>query len=128
MKRILIFLIITIYAHGADFGGVNFSIISSEKEGSVYKTVLNDNSGIEINITSPANLSVKQQGIIANSYNTFFNWKEMKIASAHYIFEDTGLSIVLSIESLVYKNTNLNKYMPSGIQLYYNNFFRNNFV
>ncbi|OHD10310.1 MAG: hypothetical protein A2Y41_00080 [Spirochaetes bacterium GWB1_36_13] len=51
----------------------------------------------------------------------FFHLKNLKTESASFILTETDIQILLQIDEAEYKDTNLKEYLPSGIQLYYQN-------
>ncbi len=51
----------------------------------------------------------------------------MDISTVQLIFEDKKLSIILKLNSLIYKDVDLAPYMPSGIQLYFETFYEYDF-
>lgn len=110
MKKILLLIIFTL----------GITLYSLE-------TDITNKSGNIITVTSTTELTDQQQNLVLRTYEMLTSWEELVIEEIKFIYEEDKLSVLLSISSLIYQSTELSKYMPSGIQFYYETFYEYDF-
>lgn len=127
MKKILLISLITFNIYAGDLASYNLLLESQKEIDNRTETTIITPQNEVISVISTSELTVDQEDLIGRSFNTFFNWDELKIESFQMIFEDDQLSILIKPYSLIYNETDIAQYLPSGIQLYYDSFFEYDF-
>lgn len=127
MKRLLLLSLISFYMYAGDLESYNLKVKSESNVAGNIETEIESTGGMSLSIRSKKKLTEEQEDLVGRTYITFFNWKELNIESAKLVFEGRKLSIIFQIKDLTYNDVEISRFMPSGIQLYYDTFYEYDF-
>ena len=127
MKKLLLFLFSCTYLFSQEFITNELKLTESKKIINKTETIIVTSENLEIKTVSTKDLTTEQLTLVERTYNTFFKWNELKIASALITFDNLKLSIILNIDTLIINGEDVSPFMPSGIQVYYDKFFEYDF-
>lgn len=127
MRLFFLLLAISTLAYSQDFTTTGLKELDRKVIGNSVNIVLEDGNKRVIEVVYKDELSKKELSLVKNIYKTLITWEELELKKAEIIFTDESTDIIILPESLIYNGVDLSKYMPSGMQFYYTNFFEYDF-
>lgn len=105
--------------------GYTVSGSRTENKQTVYDA--SDAQGQSFTVASAEPLSAIDMQVLGSVLQTLRGWSDLKIGQLHFVFTGNRADILVIPTSFVYRGVDLARYMPSGIQLYYDNYLQYDF-
>jgi hypothetical protein len=124
----VILLIASFTAFGVDVQSYGYTVNGTHQENGKSFTDIIDSNGQAVSIaTSGSAFTDANMKVLGDVLTTLESWSDLKIGSIKVIFNDDRADVLVVPTSFVYKDVDLAKYMPSGIQMYYDNYLQYDF-
>jgi outer membrane murein-binding lipoprotein Lpp len=123
----IIFLAVGIAAYGIDLQNYGFNVTNTQQENNQTVYTVQTSDGFTFTVASSAPLTDSNAKVLKTSVSTLAGWKLLKIQQAKIVFNGSRADILIIPASFVYKGVDLAKYMPSGIQFYFDTYLQYDF-
>ncbi len=123
----IILLAVGISAYGVDLQNYGFSVTNTQQENNQTVYTVQAANGFSFTVASSAPLTDSNAKVLQTAVSTLSNWKLLKIQQAKIVFNGSRADILIIPSSFVYKGVDLAKYMPSGMQFYYDKYLQYDF-
>lgn len=129
MKNIFLFcgLLYAIQLQAFDWSTKGIAVIEKTEADGITELLLKDemNNRFMLNYAAEPDDSMARN--VIQLHNNFRSWKNLKIESIKFVYEQGGLEISIMPKSFVYDGKELSAYMPSGMQFTYSYLLQYNF-
>ncbi|HUZ18896.1 MAG TPA: hypothetical protein VMV68_10955 [Spirochaetia bacterium] len=123
-----VFLVLTTAAaFGVNFQDYGYAVSGSRQENNQTVYELSDKSGLSFTVASASELNDTSMKILGSILGTLESWNDMKIQQLKVVFSGNRADVLVMPSSFDYKGIDLAKYMPSGIQFYYDTYLQYDF-
>jgi hypothetical protein len=123
-----VFLVLTTAAaFGINFQDYGSTVNGSRQENNQTVYELTDRSGLSFTVASAGELSDTSMKILGSILGTLQGWNDLKIQQLKVVFNGDRADVLVMPSSFEYKGIDLAKYMPSGIQFYYDTYLQYDF-
>lgn len=120
-------LVVGLSAYGIDLQSYGFKVTNTQQANGQTVYTVTDPSGLSLTVATSAPLTAADGRVLERVDSTLSGWKNLKISEEKVVFHDGRADILVIPSSFVYKNIDLSKYMPSGIQFYYDKYLQYDF-
>ncbi|MEW5815439.1 MAG: hypothetical protein AB1798_08620 [Spirochaetota bacterium] len=114
---ILFSAILSLYP--ADLGRRGISVISRDVIDGQYVFNVVDEGGRRFQILSSGDLTEKEADRLVTAKNIFFKWQYVTIDTLKFSFTTGRIEVLIIPRTFNYKNVNILRYMPAGMQFYF---------
>jgi hypothetical protein len=123
----MILLAIGISAFGIDLQNYGFNVTNTQQENNQTVYTVRASDGFTFTVASSAPLTDANARVLRSSVSTLTSWNLLKVEQAKIVFDGSRADILIIPSSFVYKGVDLAKYMPSGIQFYFDTYLQYDF-
>ena len=123
----VILLAVGISAYGVDLQNYGFSVTNTQQENNQTVYTVQAANGFSFTVASSAPLTDANAKALQTAVSTLSGWNLLKIQQAKIVFNGSRADILIIPSSFVYKGVDLAKYMPSGMQFYYDKYLQYDF-
>ncbi len=118
----IILVVAGLSAYGASLQSYGFNVANTRQENGQTVYTISEPNGFSFTVASANPITDTNAKVLQTVVSTLTSWKSLKISQARVVFNGERADILIIPSSFTYKGTDLARYMPSGMQFYYDKY------